>query len=610
MTGLTVRLSFTGQPITGPQAWQSLQRLAHRPADREGVYCDGPVLLGARERWSVPGAENAAQPRSSLCGRYTAVMDGYLDYIEDLAARLGEPATTPDIDLVLTAFRRWGHDGFARIEGNYVVAIWDRVEQLLTVVRDGFAAPPLYWWTDSTAFVAGSEIAQVIGDLGRKPPVNEGFAAEVLTGRIVHPTETLWAGIERLSDGAVLQVRETGVRRGPAFRGPMSVKPTRCAHDSEYAELVLDVVGAAVKSACRARGPVGAHVSGGLDSSMIAALACKHAESPVRAITYAYQAGSPADERPYWELVHAHLGIEAIIDDGDAVDPEWIRLQIARSLDLPVSPDSVSAWRTGKCFAAQGGRVLLSGQGGDELWAGTAAHVLTDLRAGRPVAAYRALSAHADDLAVSRRRAFKRAVLVPLAFQLDPVRTARRVQRSRGENYIHPAFRRRVELLERVSATGERPPLSIAQHEIWRRARDPHIRLHHGLAARELASIGLERRYPFADRRVVGLAVSLPEHQRGPGYARRLVQRAAASKLLPAIVASRQTKAYFDQTYAAAVRALEVGTDHLERRGWVRPGLGERLRRSLAADGADDALADVGRAWSVAILELWAEHAS
>ena len=605
MTGLWAVFERSGRPVQETTIDAGLSHLVHRPVDRSGTLVEGPIGLGAREWWTVPGAEHAPQPRISSCGRFVALLDGRIDYLDEVAAQVGRPKTTADIDILLAAFSRWGNAAFDRLCGEFAALIWDRANHRLTVAREGFAGPPLYWaWERGTRFVAGSELQQVVHGLEHEPPINEGVVGELLCGAMSHPTETLRSGIERLPAHHLLEVDENGVHGPRRFWGPEPQPILRLGSDAEYAERWREVVGGSVRNACRARGPIGVDVSGGLDSSSIAALACQFVpRSQLRGLTQTFAPGSRTDERQYWEAVYEHLGIEAFLENGDAPDTSWFRCRITASGNLGVSPDGETLVRLCTRLQSAGGRVELNGMGGDELWWPPTTYIANRLLSGDVRGAAEDLRSlvKRDRPVDSTFRALKSSLAVPMAVEHGP----RWIVRKRGippviPPYVQPAFAARIMLAQRImtprAAFSRRP----AAAEMGRMLTDAAKAWYSALFHTELAALGVERRQPFGDRRVVAFALSLPDAQRGRGLTVRLAHRNAMKGLLPESVRLRESKAEFSSVFEAAIVAWPGERAIAD---YVVDAAFEQDIREVLRGGARSA--QLTRVWQTLMLSWW-----
>ena len=281
-----------------------LDALADYGADR-AEWSDGPVRLGRRCRLDA-GDGAPPQERAS----------------PEPAARIHRcrEAGVSDGELILRAWRRWGPDCPNHLLGDYAFALWDARRRRLFCARDHIGARPFYYARAGERFVFASAVPAVLAAPGVSDRLDDDFVAAHLTHIALDTTtHTFFAAVRKLPPGHALTVTGDGRLRTERYWRPEDVPRTRPASDDACAQECLDLCARAVRDRLRGSGPVGAHLSGGLDSSGVAALAARELRRQGRAAPLAFTwlpdlgGGAPKPEHePEYALVDAVAGKEGL----------------------------------------------------------------------------------------------------------------------------------------------------------------------------------------------------------------------------------------------------------------------------------------------------------
>ncbi|MGE3277961.1 MAG: asparagine synthetase B [Vicinamibacterales bacterium] len=574
------------------------------------VRLDGPAALVLCAFETSPFDDPAPGPISD--GRLSIAMDGHLYERDALGAALGldppDLARMSDAKLMLAAYARWGEDTFARLVGDFAVAIWDAPLRRLVCARDPMGARPLFYAVDGVRVRAASSLAALVEpDTG----LNEGMIGEYLSGHPVHTSESVYQGILRLPPAHLL-VADPRQSRVTRYWAPDGFRELRYRRDAEYEEhcrTLFDRVVADHLSVPEGQPGPGLMLSGGIDSGSILASAAAQRRT-LSAFTIGYD--DPAfDETRVAEAVVRHAGVTdwERVAPFTAFDPA---AEARETLEIPSYPSGVVSATLRRRARARGIHVMLTGVGGDEWFFGSDWRGADMLARGRLLSFlhyWRAVLAMPDS--IGTRGVWRNALwpLVPAAAR----DVARAVRRRRGAvpPWIAPGWARRIDLGERLSL--RRARVAARSHAV----RDHLLSLHDGAVVaahdeqeRFAARERLEDRQPFMDRRMAEFALSLPEEQRWrDGWPKSILLRAFRDRL------PRETRCRREQPdYGFLVR------DAVEQIGWR-----ERLARSRLADAGwlDDAwAAGIGatpgpltvdaanRIWSILAVELWLEGVS
>ncbi len=385
----------------GVRAAAMADTLVHRGPDDHGLWVDaeGHVALAHRRLAVVDLGPHGHQPMVSADGRWTLVYNGEVYNHGDLRRRLAAGGTaftgTSDTEVLLAAVEHWGvADALDAAEGMFALALWDRRDRRLHLVRDRFGEKPLYygWVGDTLAFA--SELKAIRALPGFSPELDREAVALYLRHNCIPGTHSAYRGIAKLLPGHRVEV---AVDDGPGARcAPVPYWSARDAvlaaradplegTDAELVDRLEDVLGRSVAARMVADVPVGAFLSGGIDSSVIVALMQQASDRPVRTFTIGFE-DRAFDESSDARAVAAHLGTdhtELVVTEADAagVIPE-----LPGIWDEPFADTSQIAVLLVSRLARSQVTVSLSGDGGDELFAGYNRHAYLERvwdRAGR-----------------------------------------------------------------------------------------------------------------------------------------------------------------------------------------------------------------------------------
>lgn len=345
--------------------------LVHRGPDAWGEYSGEGIALG-HTRLAILDIAGGAQPMATPDGALVIVFNGEIYNCRELRRQLEARGHAfrsdhSDTEVILYACREWGTEALERLEGMFAFAIWDTRRQRLLLARDRLGIKTLYYASSRQLFLFASEPKAIV----RSGRLEAGLDASQLPAYFmfrasVHPA-TLFQGVRKLDPGCWLSWDGCNGICGPRayWRArPMAAGP-KTLH--EAAEQVTARLEQAVRAQLVADVPVGIFLSGGVDSSLLAALASRHA--PVETFTIATR--SRLDEHRYAEAVARHFGlpVHTCFIGGDEFVrhfDDWVYYN-----DDPVSdPSALALMMLARHARAQGMKVMLSGEGGDELFAG------------------------------------------------------------------------------------------------------------------------------------------------------------------------------------------------------------------------------------------------
>jgi asparagine synthase (glutamine-hydrolysing) len=353
--------------------------IAHRGPDGEGQFVDGHVGLGHRRLAIIDLSPLGKQPMTTPDGRFTMVYNGeiynYQELRSELTMRGRSFVSRTDSEVLLHAFAEWGLGSLRRLNGMFAFAIWDREKEVLTLVRDRFGVKPLYYAEIGDTLLFASEIKGLLAHGALKADLDREGLAEYLTFQNFFTSHTLFKNVHLLPQGCYMQVRKGGARIKPTRYWDFQFEePATQLSDVEYLEQVDRLFRQAVSRQLVSDVEVGAYLSGGMDSGSITALAAR--ELPwIRTFTVGFDLNSASgvemgfDERSSAEFMSYLFKTEHYEMVLKAGDMERILPQLTWHLEEP---------RVGQCYpnfyaarlASKFVKVVLSGAGGDELFAG------------------------------------------------------------------------------------------------------------------------------------------------------------------------------------------------------------------------------------------------
>lgn len=363
--------------------------LYHRGPDADGLWSaapDAPVL--AHRRLSILDlSEAGAQPRLSPAGRYIVVFNGEIYNHRLLRAELRKARPglewqgNSDTETLAAGFEIWGIENtLKKSVGMFALAIWDALNRTLTLARDRMGEKPLYYGMAGKHFLFGSELKSfsAFGDF--HPEIENRALVEYLRFNHIDAPRTIYKGIFKLPPGHLLVV--AGENPESALPKPYwslkavaeEARKNPILSHAEALEQVETAFSEAVRMQLLSDVPLGAFLSGGIDSSLVTALMQSHSAAPVKTFTIGFDDRS-YDESAYARKVAAHLGtdhVEEIITSEDALSVIPLLPSI---FDEPFADSSQIPTYLVSRLAARHVKVTLSGDGGDELFAGYNRHL-------------------------------------------------------------------------------------------------------------------------------------------------------------------------------------------------------------------------------------------
>ena len=380
MCGIAGKFVFQqGQRVSVSLLKQMCDTLVHRGPDDEGYYLDGPIGLGHR-RLSIIDLEAGRQPISNEDENVWVVFNGeiynYLELRNDLISRNHTFRTQTDTEVLVHLYEERGEDFVSALRGMFAFALWDKRRQTLVLARDRVGKKPLFYSVQpGHGVIFGSEIKAILKDPDVKRHVNLEALDAMLSLLYVPSPLSIFEEIYRLPAGHILVVTSDKVTLKQYW--DLTFHPQEGRSDRDYEDEFENILSEAVKIRLRSDVPLGAFLSGGVDSTSVVAAMAMHSERPIVTCSVGF------DDLEHNELAHARAVAEHLRCDHHEylISPAIRDLvpSLVRYFDEPFSDSSaIPSYYVSK-IARQHVTVALSGDGGDEVFAGYSRHYLEGL---------------------------------------------------------------------------------------------------------------------------------------------------------------------------------------------------------------------------------------
>jgi asparagine synthase (glutamine-hydrolysing) len=522
--------------------------IAHRGPDAEGVIVDGPAGL-AHRRLAIVDVNAGAQPMCNEDGSIWIVFNGeiynHASLRSGLESRGHRYRTRCDTETILHLYEEEGEGVVDGLHGMFAFAIWDRPRQRLLLARDRLGIKPLYYALTGTELLFGSEIKAVLAAGGVRAAFNREALPEFLANRFVSTAETFFLGVQKLMPGHVLSWSAAeGVRTRRYWRPPAATRGAASTIQSE-APVVRGLLENAVRSHLMSDVPLGVFLSGGLDSSALAAMVARAVKAPIQTFAVGF-AEREANELEYARLVAKWVGArhrEVVVTPEEYFEalPNLIWHE-----DEPIAfTSSVPLYFVAR-LARDHVKVVLTGEGADELFLGYNKYRATfwNARLGRPYwaliprSARRGVRHLVDALPDGARRYAGRSFMA-----LEPG-----IRDLFLENFAIFSEPLQSQLL--TDTGGRRDPYANAMRCYEQASGGMLDRMSHADLQTYLVELlmkqdqmsmaaSIESRVPFLDDHVVEHVAALPGRLKLHRWQTKAVLRAAVADLIPPSILTR-----------------------------------------------------------------------
>jgi asparagine synthase (glutamine-hydrolysing) len=345
--------------------------ILHRGPDDDGYFVDGDFGFGMR-RLSIVDIAGGHQPMTSADGRYVIVTNGeiynHLELRPELEAAGAVLKTQSDTETLLAAYVRWGDEAWVRFEGMYATAIWDRAARSLTLARDPIGIKPLYYTQQNGGIAFASEIRALRVLPDHEFSIDERAVHDYFMFGNTQRPRSIYRQVRSLDPGQVMRIGAEGEAAFKTFWMP-GFTPGPARSDEEWIEATQEELLRTTRLHMLSDVPVGVFLSGGVDSSAIAAVMAQCDERPIKAFTIGFP-GTRIDETHEAAYIARHLGAEHVVLPLEPARTGELLPAVQSSFDEPCAANSaVPDWHVSK-LAAEHVKVVLCGEGADEIFAG------------------------------------------------------------------------------------------------------------------------------------------------------------------------------------------------------------------------------------------------
>lgn len=581
--------------------------LDHRGPDGVGLFSDRHIGL-VNTRLAIFDLAGGDQPMGTPDGRYWVVQNGEIYNHPELRAELESLghrfASHCDTEVIVHAYQEWGPACLERFNGPFAFAVWDRVTRELFLARDRYGVRPLFVARYGNQLVFASEAKAILRHPSARRELDPRGLVETFTLWGILPDRSAFTGIGELAPGHWLRIGPNGEQLTRWWDLPFAPRELQRRESvDELADELFELLEDATRLRLRADVSVAAYLSGGLDSSAIAALAQRVGTGSLQCFGIGF-ADAHFDEADHQRRLAAQLGIEltqTVVDGADIAShfPEVVRLgekPILRTAPAPLL-------KLSKLARDAGFRVVLTGEGADEVFAGYTTFTEAQVRRfwardpssqWRPALFDRLYPWLVQDL--GRAPQFTRQFFGAGLGDVDDVLYSHQIRFATTSRAL-----RLLNEQTRSSALGDEAPIARLRRQLpahlekstgLGRAQYVEIAtflsgyLLHSQGDRMLMGNSVEGRFPFLDHRVGEFAASLPDSVRLAGLKEKYLLRKAVARVLPAEVAARPKRpfrapihrSFFGPEAPEWVQEV-LRPEAVRASGLFEPAAVERLRR-------------------------------
>ncbi len=370
MCGIAGILYFKNKPVEKELIRLMADTMSHRGPDAEGFFIDHELALGHRRLSIIDLSDAANQPFEDASGRYVIIFNGEIYNYAEIKPMLREYPfrTHGDTEVILAGYIKWGADCLSRLRGMYTIVVWDKQERELFIARDRLGVKPLYYYRDENRFVFASEVRAVLmaGGISRK--INHTAIAEYFRYQSVGFPFSPVDGICQLEAGTWMRIKN-GVMQTRKYWDPTTNNFDFSYDDKkEVQKKVKELMLQSVRRRLVSDVPVGAFLSGGIDSSAVVGLMVEAGDPSPNTFHVSFDEAD-FDESKYAQIIAKKFNTR---HTEIKLKPEVMLEELTNALDAMDTPsgDGINTYVVSKAIHDQGIRVALSGIGGDELFAG------------------------------------------------------------------------------------------------------------------------------------------------------------------------------------------------------------------------------------------------
>ncbi len=559
MCGICGILNFnTGDSPNEALLDEMCHSIRHRGPDDQGVFINGNVGLGV-QRLAIIDIAGGHQPipneDNSVVVAFNGEVYNYQQLRRDLTAKGHRFKSSSDTEVIVHLYEEFGEDCPTKLNGIFAFAVWDAREQTLFIARDHLGVKPLYYFVDDRGLVFGSELKTILKHPRVKRDIDPFALDDFLTFRYVPAPRTIFRNVYKLPAGCWLKCADGKVVTNRYWDVTFDTSANQMGDEGDLAEQVRELLAESVRMQLMSDVPLGAFLSGGIDSSIIVGLMSAAMDGPVKTYSVGFRSWDQYDELKYARIVAQHFSTDhhEVIVDANIV--ELLPHLIAHFDEPMADPAAIPTYLISEA-AREDVTVVLTGEGADELFCGYGwyrwperNHFADKLRS-LPSPAKAALLASVRHGFRGRRgkRRLMAALLPSFEDRYFDTIACSVFQKDERNKLYSDAFQRVIErksfheqfsyYLDHSKKYGEQERMQYLDTKIWLPG-DPLTKVD-----RMSMAVSLEARVPFLDHRLVELAAKIPYGLKvKDGVAKYLLRRSMLD-LLPKEIAEREKHAF------------------------------------------------------------------
>lgn len=341
--------------------------LAHRGPDGEGIFCEGKIALGHR-RLAILDLAGSSQPMISQDGRFVLVYNGELYNFKELRKELKRPfVTAGDTEVLMQALIEWGVKALPKLRGMFSFAFWDRKEETLLLARDPLGVKPLYISQEGERIIFASEIKALLEHPAVSKEIDPVGIGLYLECQYIPAPYSIFRKIKKLPAAHYLVVKRGRFEQNQYWHP--SYLPKLEVGEEEAVELLREELRKSVSSMMVSDVPIGAFVSGGIDSSLVAAIMQSESPRPIQIFNLGFGDNLPS-EHDFASRVASHIGAEycpLFVKEQDVIG---MIDHLSKTFDEPLGDQAALPTLLLSQLTSRSVKVVLTGEGADEVFAG------------------------------------------------------------------------------------------------------------------------------------------------------------------------------------------------------------------------------------------------
>lgn len=594
-------------------------RLVHRGPDEDGYYAGDQALLAMR-RLSIIDLQTGQQPVGNEGLNVWLVFNGEIYNYRELRKELEQAGhvfrSHSDSEVIVHAYEQYGDSCLERLNGMFAFAIWDETRRRLFLARDRLGIKPLFYWSDGRQLAFASELKALLAWPEVPTSVDLVALDQFLTLEYIPSPRTIFAGIRKLPAGHWLSFDDGGVRLQEYWNPqPQSVPSSEAQCVARLQELLADAVQLQLVSDV----PLGAFLSGGIDSSTVVAYMRQATPGPVRTFSIGFD-DATYNELPYARIVSRQFGTEHY---EEVLQPDIASMaeELVAHLDEPFADFSIFPTYLVSQMARRSVKVVLSGDGGDELFGGYDTY-----RAQQADRYYRRLPAtvrHGMLPALFSRvrpRPAKKGLVNKAKHFVQGGRQPAGLQHARWMMFLDAEAKSRLYAPEMQEALNGCAATAALEHHFEQAAHlDPlaqqqYVDIKSYLVDdiltkvdRMSMAVSLEVRVPLLDHRIVEFALGLPAHLKLRRGTTKVILREAMKDLLPDSILNKPKEGFsipLKHWLRGPLQPLMndlLSEDSIRQRGYFSP----RTVSVWMDEHLSGRVNHSHRLWALMVLELW-----